>query len=503
MGYGPPLKGKRMQIEEISEAEFLEEQNREQNIALAQGIEVKAEIVKVEPVAEIAKIIKFKDRISAYMAPAIEEELKAVATAATVIKQVTTPEEREAAQKHATACQKGRTLKVEAPFKEFKSPVTAVGKLFDKRKNDLSALVQDEENRIRGLIDQYDQAEAEKQAEIDRQRKLKVSQRINDLASRGLPIDTEFAEVAEDGEWELHVAGLVEHKEAVDRKLREDQERRDAAQKRIVDRMEIASKLGATLSRDDAELLTDEAFEEMRDKWVIAYNQREEEATKRREEADLVKRAGEAGFALQQCDIDKMREVVAAGQFADLEAVFMVWLGDMTKAKKDDEAKLLAAARLEKRMAQVDEFGIEAAISVLKNATDEEWDCIVAAAKPAPVGVPVVATPSPEAIAVLCTPELVAAVEEGKARAGIAAPISPVQVVEEAPAVPAAEPKLGDSIIPSMEEMKREQLAIREELVQVFQSFKDFGNTHCREVGQRMTDFTGLYLKLKALVERV
>lgn len=336
MGYGPPLKGKRMQIEEISEAEFLEEQNREQNIALAQGIEVKAEIVKVEPVAEITKIIEFKDRISAYMAPAIEEELKAVATAAMVIKQVTTPEEREAAQKHATACQKGRTLKVEAPFKEFKAPVTAVGKLFDKRKNDLSALVQAEENRIRGLIDQYDQAEAEKQAEIDRQRKLKVSQRINDLASKGLPIDTEFAEVAEDGEWELHVAGLVEHKEAVDRTMREDQERRDAAQKRIVDRMEIASKLGAALSRDDAELLTDEAFEEMRDKWVIAYNQREEEATKLREEADLVKRAGEAGFVLQQCDIDQMRVMISEGQFADLEAVFMVWLSDMGKARKQE-----------------------------------------------------------------------------------------------------------------------------------------------------------------------
>lgn len=488
MGYGPPLKGKRMQIEEISEAEFLEEQNRKQNIALAQGIEVKAEIVKVEPVAEIAKIIEFKDRISAYMAPAIEEELKAVATAATVIKQVTTPEEREAAQKHATACQKGRTLKVEAPFKEFKSPVTAVGKLFDKRKNDLSALVQAEENRIRGLIDQYDQAEAEKQAEIDRQRKLKVSGRINDLASRGLTVDAEFAEVATDGEWELHVAALVAEKEDSDRKAQEEQARKDAAQKRIVDRMEIASKLGAALSRDDAELLSEEAFEEERDKWVIAYNQREEEATKQREEDDLVKRAREAGFALQQCDIDKMREVVAAGQFADLEAVFMVWLGDMTKAKKDDEARLASATRLEKRMAQVEEFGIEAAISVLKNATDEEWDCIVAAAKPAPVEVPVVATPVPS------TP-----VPEP----AVVAPIAPVQVVEEAPAAPAAEPKRGDSIIPSMEEMKREQLAIREELAQVFQSFKDFGNAHCREVGQRRTDFTATFLLLKALVERV
>ena len=52
-------------------------------------------------------------------------------------------------------------------------------------------------------------------------------------------------------------------------------------------------------------------------------------------------------------------------------------------------------------------------------------------------------------------------------------------------------------------QMAAEKAAIREELVQVFQSFKDFGNTHCREVGQRRTDFTDLYLKLKALVERV
>ena len=395
MGCGPPLKGKIMEFTLAEEAEYLEQENLKANQALAHPgpdavvIEAQAVVVKVEPVAEITKIIEFKDRIAAYMAPALDEELKAVAEAATVIKHVTTPEEREAAQKHATACQKGRTLKVEAPFKEFKAPVTAVGKLFDKRKNDLSALVQTEENRIRGLIDQYDQAEAEKQAALERIRKAKVSGRINDLASKGLPIDTEFAEVATDGEWELHVANLVKEKEESDRKAREEQARKDAAQKRIVDRMEIASKLGATLDRDDAEFLSDEAFEEERDKWVIAYNQREEEATRQREEADLVKRAGEAGFALQQCDIDQMRVMISGGQFADIEAAFMLWLDDSVKHKAINDAKLLAAARLEKRMAQVEEFSIEAAISVLRNATDEEWDSIVAAAKPAPVEVPV------------------------------------------------------------------------------------------------------------------
>lgn len=372
------------------EAEVLEHENREQNIALASGqpIEVAGAVVKVEPVTEITKIIELKDRIAAYMAPALEEDLKAIAKAATVIVQVTTTEEREVAMKQATACQKGRTLKVEAPHKEFKSPVTAVGKRFDSRKNELSALVEPEEGRIRGLIAKFDQAEAEKQAELDRQRKLKVSQRINDLAAKGLPIDTEFAEVAEDGEWELHVAGLVAEKEDADRLAREAQARRDAAQKRIVDRMEIASKLGAELSRDDAELLSDEAFEEMRDEWVVSYNRREAYAAEARMEADLVKRAGEAGFVLQRCDIDQMRVMVTEGQYADLEAVFMVWLSDMAKIRKQEQDKLAAAARLEKRMAQVEEFGIEAAISVLKNATDEEWGCIVAAAKPAPVEVP-------------------------------------------------------------------------------------------------------------------
>lgn len=531
------------------EAEFLEQENLKANQVLAQPgavvIEAQAVVVKVEPVAEITKIIDLKDRIAAYMAPALEEELKAVAEAATVIKQVTTLEEREAAQKHATACQKGRTLKVEAPFKEFKAPVTAVGKLFDKRKNDLAALVQAEEDRIRGLIADFDKKEADRLAEIERLRRLKVSGRINDLTSRGLTVDAEFAEVATDGEWELHVAVLVKEKEEADRRIREEQARKDAAQKRIVDRMEIASKLGAEISRDDAEFLSDEAFEEGREKWVIAYNKREAELAKQREEADLVKRAGEAGFVLQQCDIDKMREVVSAGQFADLEAIFMVWLGDMTKAKKDDEARLAAAARLEKRMAQVEEFGIEAAISVLKNATDEEWDCIVAAAKPAPVEVPMVATPAPAAIAVRCTPELVAAVEEGKAKAGIAAPIAQVQVAEEAPAAPVSEEvsfeqfvaniraiagrkmeekdddfnpadwfggnfddayfggvedgstEMARDVLPELETL----LVIREELGQVFQSFKDFGNKHCTK--ELRADFTAVFLKLKALVERV
>ena len=86
---------------------------------------------------------------------------------------------------------------------------------------------------------------------FERLRKLKVSGRINDLASRGLMVDAEFAEVATDGEWELHVADRVKEKEESDRKAREEQARKDAAQKRIVDRMEIASKLGISVKTVD------------------------------------------------------------------------------------------------------------------------------------------------------------------------------------------------------------------------------------------------------------
>lgn len=510
MGCGPPLKGKIMEFTLAEEAEYLEQENLKANQALAQPgpdavvIEAQAVVVKVEPVAEITKIIDLKDRIAAYMAPALEDELKGIVKVASSIVQVTTAEEREKAAEQATKCQKGRTLKVEAQHAEFKAPVTAVGRLFDNRKTALSAIVKTEEDRIRLLIADFDKKEVDRLAEIERLRKLKVSGRINDLASRGLMVDAEFAEVATDGEWELHVAGLVKEKEEADLKIQEEQARKDATQKRIVDRMEIASKLGATLDRDDAEFLSDEAFEEERDKWVIAYSQREEEAIKLREETDLVKRAGEAGFALQQCDIDQMRVMISEGQFADLEAAFMLWLDDSVKHKAINDAKLAAAARLEKRMAQVEEFGIEAAISVLKNATDEEWDCIVAAAKPAPEVVPVVPmhagfNPSKAPIQELASLNVS---DVNVIQAEILPPENPAAPAET-PAAPASEPKWGDSIIPSMEEMKREQLAIREELDQVFQSFKDFGNTHCREVGQRRTDFTDLYLKLKALVERV
>ena len=554
MGCGPPLKGKIMEFTLAEEAEFLEQENLKANQVLAQPgpdavvIEAQAVVVKVEPVAEITKIIDLKDRIAAYMAPALEDELKGIVKMASSIVKVTTTEEREKAAEQATKCQKGRTLKVEAQHAEFKAPVTAVGRLFDNRKTALSAIVKTEEDRIRLLIADFDKKEADRLAEIERLRKLKVSGRINDLASRGLMVDAEFAEVATDGEWELHVADLVKEKEESDRKAREEQARKDAAQKRIVGRMEIASKLGVEISRDDAELLSDEAFEEERDKWVIAYNQREEEAIKLREETDLVKRAGEAGFALQQCDIDQMRVMISEGQFADIEAAFMLWLDDSVKHKAINDAKLLAAARLEKRMAQVEEFSIEAAISVLKNATDEEWDSIVAAAKPAPVEVPVVATPAPAAIAVRCTPELVAAVEEGKARAGIAAPIASAQVVEETLAAQPSQAfdgtklemfvahirsiagrrmaEKGDDFNPAdwfggnfddayfggvedgSTEMARDVLleletllVVREELGQVFQSFKDFGNKHCTK--ELRADFTVVYLKLKALVERV
>lgn len=553
MGKRPPLKGNQiMQFSPADEAEYLEQENIKANVELAAHPQEETPVTaisKIKPVAEVAKIIEMKDRIAAYMAPELEADLKAVAASSQVITKVSTKEERDAAQVHATACQKARTQKVEAPHTEFKAPVTAVGRLFDNRKTALSAIVKVEEDRVRGLIAGFDKIEAERIAEEDRQRKAKISLRINELASKGIAVDTEFAEVATDGEWALHVEKEVAAKEKADLEERLKKERAEAAQKRLLDRFEIASKLGAVISKDDAELLDDNAFEEMRDKWVIAFNQREAEAAVAREEADLVARAAAAGLALPAVDIAKMREVVTAGQVQDIEAAFMIWVADATQAKKLDDEKKAATARLAARMEEAEALGMTVAISVIKGATEEEWGAIVEAAKPAPVvatpKIPdhaSIVTPAPRHTPVasepakLCTTELVAAVDAAKERVS-AEPVNLEQFVANLRVI--AQRKTADSsedfnpadwfggnfddayfggvedgfsamaadVLPELETL----LVVRQELGVVFQAFKDFGNKHCRrtelnagyyrpEVG---TEFRELYAKLKLLVERV
>ena len=511
-----------MQFSPADEAEFLEQENIKANVELAlhpvEDVPATTTPAKFKPVAEVSKIIEMKDRIAVYMAPELEADLKAVAASAQVIVKVTTKEERDAAQTHATACQKARTQKVEAPHAEFKAPVTAVGRLFDGRKTALSAIVKVEEDRVRGLIAGFDKIEAERLAEEERLRKVKISQRINELASKGIAVDTEFAEVADDGEWALHVEKEIAAKEQADLAEKEKQARAEAAQKRLLDRFEIASKLGAVISKDDAELLDEAAFEEMREKWVVEFNERQAAAFVIREEADLVARAAAAGLVLPAVDIAKMREVVASAQVQDMEAAFMIWIADATQAKKLADEKVAAATRMAARMEEAEALGLVVAISVIKAATDEEWAVLVEAAKPAPV----VANPAskiPDHANIVMP---IRQMTKEEATSCIEKACGAVEASEVTGAIGAMHYELRDTttvemaaaadLVNEVNAFVSDEIAtIREELGVVFQAFKDFGNKHCRRTDLNAgyyqpvigTEFRELYAKLKLLVERV
>ena len=138
---------------------------------------------------------------------------------------------------------------------------------------------------------------------------------------------------------------------------------------KIQGRINGAIKAGVQVDTDFAELASD-------DEWAAELRVAVEKKAKQDEVTSMVSRAAAQGFVLPADDIEHMDLLIAAGELANREAGLMVWLADAVKARTKQEAAL----RTERRMAQLEELGIEASLKAIRELGDAEWDALVAAA---------------------------------------------------------------------------------------------------------------------------
>lgn len=529
-----------MYFEEATEQEYQEQQAemaKAQASLDAEGEAANAEAAAqqelvVTQVKDVASIAEMQAEIKEWLSPQVNTDLKAIVASAQEIVQVTTPEEREAAAKHATALQKGRTQGSVAKHKKFKAPVLAITKTLDARNRELSAIVEPEENRIRALIDRYDEAEKEKVRLAEEARRKKVSDRITAAMQAKVTVDTEFAEVATDEEWDAHLAEAIQERDSAEAKRLAEEERKLNVQKQITSRLEIASKLGAELSIEDAEFLTDDEFGSMRDDWEHAYLVTQETERRKAERASLIQRAADAGFVLPQVDLAFMEEKVAAGSFENLEAAFMIWLGDMTKLRAHQEKEAKAAARLTERLAQVEELGMPCPpLKQVKESSEEEWADILRAFAPVPVADPVVATPAVLVVEERVVDPVFARHSIREEREPVEATLVTTMTTIQAPVIPrpaAAAPVAVDPGLTSggtnpaaapnvtleqvavaesangptglEKSLTEEKLALTEKINGLFDSFRTFGNGHCTKDPLKSA-FMPVFLELKAIKE--
>lgn len=154
---------------------------------------------------------------------------------------------------------------------------------------------------------------------------------------------------------------------------------------KIQGRINDAIKAGVQVDTDFAELASD-------DEWAAELRVAVEKKAKQDEVASMISRAAAQGFVLPADDIEHMDLLIAAGELANREAGLMVWLADAVKARTKQEAAL----RTERRMAQLEELGIEAGLKAIRELGDAEWDALVAAAQ-VPVVQVCIATSEPAA----------------------------------------------------------------------------------------------------------
>lgn len=350
---------------------------------------------------EVSQIESMRSEIAAFMAPELEAEIDKTIEDAKTIVAVTDAAGVAVAKASATALQKARTQKVEAPHKKFKAPITAIGSTLDARKRDLSKKLEAEEARVRGLISKFEQAEEEKRQEALRLHREKVTGRINDAIKAGVQVDADFADLASDEEWASALSKAVEEKAKAD---------------------EVAS---------------------------------------------MIARAAAQGFVLPAEDIEHMDLLIAAGELADREAGLMLWLGAATENRRKQDAAL----RTERRMAQCEELGIEVAVSIIRKASDDEWDAVVAPAVAATEALELVVPAS----AILAPASLPVAVP---------APVVARVVTSEPPAPADTDERLANA--PAME---------------VLRKLSEFGKKHCAQKGELRTDFVEIFQAMRSYVE--
>lgn len=343
--------------------------------------EATTEIAKLDPLKEVKEISTLTQAITEFLAPgALEakasELLNTYGTltiAGHIEGEVAGLEAvKSALNKHVV---KFRTA-IDAEHKRLKAPFWDAGKALDARKKEVTALTAGLEAHLDKEIKDFEEREAKKKKEEeDRIRKVR-DQRVQSCMNAGISMNMTDCEQMADDEWQAAFDALKAEKDANDKADRARLEATVAAQKRITERTGIAVRLGKHISAEDAEFLTAEEFDAMREEWVAEFARSEEIAS-------FISRAQDEGFALPKAQASEMDE-----------ASFMVWIG--VKAVERDKAT--KAARMTDRAALLEDGEI-VSVNTLRDATEEQWKVILAALveERARKNAPVVAPASPSA----------------------------------------------------------------------------------------------------------
>lgn len=326
---------------------------------------------KLDPMKEIKEIPGLVQDIIAFLEPgtleAKAQELNETYGKLTIAGHVDGKEAglaavKDALNKHFVKFRTG----IEADHARLKAPFWNGGKALDKRKNEGIALTAPLEARLRKEIADHEAELARLAAEEEAKRKALTNARLQFAMQKGIVVDATDAEQMGQDEWDAHCAALIQAKAEAD----DAEAKRVAAQQKIqaqiIKRMESASKLGAHITREDAEYLTEEEFLILEGEW----RSRKEEEDRQQAEIlaikDLKDRASAQGFLLLDQDI--------AG-WEDREAGFMVWLAEKVKERQAEQSNRQKQDWLLERSALLKE-GETVSVKVLMEATPEEWTVI-------------------------------------------------------------------------------------------------------------------------------
>ena len=325
----------------------------------------------IDPLKEIQEIPSIVSDITKFLEPgALEKdasELNAAYASLTVAGHIDGDEAGYEACKTALNQRvvKFRTS-IEAEHARLKAPFWNAGKALDARKNAGIALTSGLEARLKGEIKGHEDKLARLAREEEERRKKKTNDRLQEAMQAGIVVNATDAEQMPDEEWEAHKAQLIAEKAERDSEEVKRQRAQAEARDRIIKRMEIASKLGASLSREDAEYLTSDEFSALEAQWEADKQERDRIQADQLEVQDLKARASAQGFLLTDMDI--------AG-WENREASFMAWMAEQVKSRtKQQEANRKQAYMLERSALLLE--GEIVSVKVLMEATPEEWSTI-------------------------------------------------------------------------------------------------------------------------------
>ena len=326
---------------------------------------------KLDPMKEIKEIPGLVQDITAFLEPgALEaeaQELNETYGKLTIAGHVEGKEAgleavKDALNKHVV---KFRTA-IEGEHKRLKAPFWNAGKAIDARKTKALKMTADLEARLKKEIADHEAELARIASEEEAKRKALTNARLQFAMQNGIVVDATDAEQMDQEEWDTHCAALILAKAEAD----DAEAKRVAAQQKvqaqIIKRMELAGKLGAHISREDAEYLTEEEFLVLEGEWCSRKEEEDRQQAERMAIKDLKDRASAQGFLLLDEDI--------AG-WEDREAGFMVWLAEKVKARQVEQANRQKQDWLLERSALLKE-GENVSVKVLMEATPEEWSVI-------------------------------------------------------------------------------------------------------------------------------